>query len=157
YAGPGRAGPGRPARRALVISQLPSQPQEGGAVTASDSQPASAMRTPVPAAKGSGTISACCGYHRPRCLFGRPHTWATWYEDGKRQRPADTWHCQACGGVCVAGEAPNAQALAAHLGALHGAAWYRPYGDLDGGGEELLLEALGETEPSTSENAPRRL
>ncbi len=126
-------------------------------MTATDHQPAPAMRTPVPAVKGSGARPACCGYHRPRCLFGRPHVWATWYEQGKLQRTADTFSCPACGGVCVAGEAPNAQALAAHLGALHGAAGLRPYGDPGGDGEGLLLGALGETGPATPEDTLRRL
>jgi hypothetical protein len=89
-------------------------------------------------------------------VFGRPHTWSTWYHNGQLQRTADTCHCYQCGGVCVADEAANAHVLAAQLGALHGAARYRPYGDLDDGGGALLLTALGETDPADAENRPRR-
>jgi hypothetical protein len=57
---------------------------------------------PVPT-RGSGEVR-CCGGHRERCLFGRPHFWGTWYEDGKLQRTRNTFHCYDCGGVCTAEE-----------------------------------------------------
>ena len=112
---------------------------------------ATAMRQPTPTTRGSGPVT-CCGYHRARCLFGQPHTWTTWYQDGQLQRTRDTYHCHACGGVCIAEEEPTALALAAHLGAMHGAAGLRPYGQLDAGGDALLLIALAQTEPVKQAN-----
>jgi hypothetical protein len=53
--------------------------------------------------RGSGPVQ-CCGGHRARCLFGEPHHWGTWYEDGKLQRTASTFYCHRCGGVCTAEE-----------------------------------------------------
>jgi hypothetical protein len=54
--------------------------------------------------RGSGKV-ACCGGHRERCLFGRPHTWSRpWFEDGRVQRLATTYHCHQCDGVCTAEE-----------------------------------------------------
>jgi hypothetical protein len=58
----------------------------------------------VPApTKGSGPVE-CCGGHRRRCLFGRPHIWTTWYENAKLQRTPETVHCHDCGGICTADE-----------------------------------------------------
>lgn len=57
--------------------------------------------------RGSGPVvcsdSRCHG-HRARCLFGDIHVWATWYENGKLMRTADTYHCYKCGGVCIGDE-----------------------------------------------------
>jgi len=59
----------------------------------------------VPApTRGSGPVN-CCGGHRERCLFGRPHTWSIpWYENARLQRTPDTYHCHECDGVCTADE-----------------------------------------------------
>jgi hypothetical protein len=57
---------------------------------------------PVPV-RGAGPVE-CCGGHRKRCLFGRPHAWETWYENARLQRTSDTVHCYDCGGVCTADE-----------------------------------------------------
>lgn len=54
--------------------------------------------------RGSGA-TVCCGGHRDRCQFGRPHTWATWYQNGHLMRTGDTFRCHGCGGVCTADEA----------------------------------------------------
>jgi hypothetical protein len=65
------------------------------------------MREPPEASslRGSGPV-VCCGHHRDRCLFGRVHSWSTWYEDGRLQRTRETLKCFDCGGVCIAAEAP---------------------------------------------------
>ena len=64
------------------------------------------MREPPAASdvRGSGP-TACCGHHRDRCLFGRVHSWSTWYENGCLQRTRETVRCSDCGGVCIAEEA----------------------------------------------------
>ncbi len=57
--------------------------------------------------RGSGPVEcseAGCHGHRARCLFGRPHLWSTWYENGRLMRTDDTYHCFDCGGVCVGDE-----------------------------------------------------
>jgi hypothetical protein len=47
----------------------------------------------------------CCGGHRERCLFGHQHVWSRpWFENGRVQRLATTYHCHVCGGVCTAEE-----------------------------------------------------
>jgi len=62
------------------------------------------MREAQEPARGSGKTD-CCGSHRERCLFGRQHTWSRpWFENGRVQRLATTYHCHACGGVCTAEE-----------------------------------------------------
>lgn len=48
-------------------------------------------------------------------------------------------------------------ALALHLGRHHKRAGSFPFGDLDAGGEALLMDALGETGPTTADNHARRL
>lgn len=54
--------------------------------------------------RGSGAVD-CCGGHRERCLFGHQHTWSRpWFENGRVQRLATTYHCHVCGGVCTAEE-----------------------------------------------------
>jgi hypothetical protein len=63
----------------------------------------------VPApARGTGPVR-CCGGHREKCLSGRQHFWATWYEDGQLQRTYQTVHCYTCGGVCTAEEEEESQ------------------------------------------------
>lgn len=47
--------------------------------------------------------------------------------------------------------------LAVRLGDQHGREGAQPYGDVSDGGSALLMDALGETEPTTEENAPLRL
>jgi hypothetical protein len=54
----------------------------------------------------------CCGKHADRCKFGRPHVWATWYENGRLVQTPDTYRCDGCGGVCTADE-PDEPAPAA--------------------------------------------
>lgn len=62
------------------------------------------MREVLAPARGSGPVH-CCGGHRERCLFGRPHSWTgPWLENGRVQRLATTYHCSECGGVCTAEE-----------------------------------------------------
>lgn len=61
------------------------------------------MREVPTPTRGSGPIR-CCGGHRDRCAFGRPHIWATWYENAELQRTSDTVHCHVCNGVCTAEE-----------------------------------------------------
>jgi hypothetical protein len=54
--------------------------------------------------RGSGTVT-CCGGHRERCLFGRPHAWERpWFENGRVQRLATTYHCHDCRGTCTGEE-----------------------------------------------------
>jgi hypothetical protein len=58
--------------------------------------------------RGSGPVDCTderCHGHRDRCTFGRPHQWSTWFENGQLMRTEDTYHCHACGGVCVGDEA----------------------------------------------------
>lgn len=62
-----------------------------------------AMREVPAPTRGSGPVT-CCGGHRERCVFGRPHFWALWYENAKLQRTRQTFYCSACGGVCTAEE-----------------------------------------------------
>lgn len=65
-----------------------------------------AAEVPVPT-RGSGPVAcseADCRGHRTRCLFGRPHVWSTWYEDGRLMRTIDTFRCFDCGGVCIGDE-----------------------------------------------------
>jgi hypothetical protein len=57
--------------------------------------------------RGSGPVTCSephCRGHRARCLFGRQHTWQTWYENGRLMRTGDTYHCLDCGGVCIGEE-----------------------------------------------------
>lgn len=62
-----------------------------------------AMREVPTPRRGSGEVT-CCGGHRDRCRFGQMHSWSTWYENGKLQRTADTFHCHVCDGVCTGDE-----------------------------------------------------
>lgn len=66
--------------------------------------PAAMREVPAPT-RGSGPVH-CCGGHRERCLFGQPHSWSVWYENGELQRTRDTFHCHLCSGVCTADEDP---------------------------------------------------
>lgn len=67
-------------------------------------EPATLLRDVQEPTRGSGPV-ACCGGHRERCLFGRPHTWSRpWFENGRVQRLATTYHCHDCGGVCASEE-----------------------------------------------------
>ena len=54
--------------------------------------------------KGSGGTCAC-DMHREKCLFGRQHSWSSWYENGRLMRTRTTFHCWVCGGVCTSEEA----------------------------------------------------
>jgi hypothetical protein len=69
-----------------------------------------ALREVPESAPGSGPVD-CCGGHRARCKFGRQHSWATWYENGKLQRTRATFHCHICGGVCTDDEAERLATL----------------------------------------------
>lgn len=63
-------------------------------------------KQPIPV-RGSGQVQCSderCHGHRARCLFGHPHQWSTWFENGRLMRTEDTYHCQTCGGVCVGDE-----------------------------------------------------
>lgn len=39
---------------------------------------------------------------KPRCKFGRPHTWSVWYENGKLVKDENTLHCFTCGETSLA-------------------------------------------------------
>ena len=104
---------------------------------------------PVPT-RGSGPVD-CCGGHLKGCLFGRQHTWATWYEDGRIQRTRLTFRCWTCQGVCTAEEG-EPEVMAEGLGAGDGAAGRTPYGDLADAGSAHLMDSLGQHEPTTEEN-----
>lgn len=54
--------------------------------------------------RGTGEKVCQCEHHRDRCLFGRMHTWATWYRNGALVRSSGTYHCLDCGSVCTADE-----------------------------------------------------
>lgn len=67
------------------------------------------MREVPGTTRGSGPVH-CCGGHREHCLFGRQHTWSRpWFENGRVQRLATTYHCHDCGGVCTAEESDCAR------------------------------------------------
>ncbi len=72
------------------------------------------MAAPLATTKGAGPVG-CCGNHRVRCLFGHPHTWTTWYENGILMRTEDTFYCADCGGVCTGDESPSLVDLARDL------------------------------------------
>ena len=57
----------------------------------------------------------------------------------------------------TAGEASAAELHATVLGALHQMTGKRPFGDLDMGGEALLMDALGETGPTMVTNVAHRI
>lgn len=67
---------------------------------------------------GTGEVSECCGNHRQRCRFGRPHTWTTWYYQGRLVRTSATYACD-CGAVCT-GEEDATQTLCPEHSYAHG-------------------------------------